>query len=167
MALCVLYSSRSYFVSCVSHRAVHIFYPLSYILWVESLVFLFKNWSCWYQSCNLQLLIIAKRLCRDYFLLSGLSCLNRRIVQYQYWLTQSGVTSTTRFSFSSVPPSLSPQQTTTTSIFPQDLAIQIQQVCNKHWVIVIYQHIPGVLNAKADKLSRIKKPIYGTEISNT
>lgn len=30
-ALCVLYSSGLYFVSCVSHQAVHIFYQLSYI----------------------------------------------------------------------------------------------------------------------------------------
>ena len=52
----------------------------------------------------------------------------------------------------------------TSSPILQDLAIQIQQVCNDHQFHVQYQHIQGVKNVEADRLSRIKKPLYESNI---
>ncbi|KAG1253809.1 hypothetical protein G6F68_011153 [Rhizopus microsporus] len=52
----------------------------------------------------------------------------------------------------------------TTSVFLQELAVQIQELCNYHSIKVIYQHIPGVLNTQADKLSRVKQPFYESAI---
>jgi hypothetical protein len=52
----------------------------------------------------------------------------------------------------------------TSSVILQDLAIQIQQICNKHRLQVIYQHVPGILNTEADRLSRLKKPLYESSI---
>lgn len=46
----------------------------------------------------------------------------------------------------------------------QDLAIRIQELCNKFNIQPIYQHIPGVNNTQADMLSRIRKPLYESPI---
>lgn len=48
----------------------------------------------------------------------------------------------------------------TTTIILQDLAIQIQELCNQYNIHVMYQHIPGILNTQADQLSRRKNPLY-------
>jgi hypothetical protein len=47
----------------------------------------------------------------------------------------------------------------TTSMILQDLAIQIQEICNQHNIKVMHQHIPGILNTQADMLSRLRKPL--------
>jgi 16S rRNA C967 or C1407 C5-methylase (RsmB/RsmF family) len=52
----------------------------------------------------------------------------------------------------------------TPSAILQDLAIQIQELCNKHNITAIYQHIPGIQNTQADALSRIKRPVYESAI---
>lgn len=50
----------------------------------------------------------------------------------------------------------------TSSILLQDLAVRIQNICNKFRLLIQYQHIPGVQNIQADYLSRqqIPNPLY-------
>lgn len=48
----------------------------------------------------------------------------------------------------------------TPSILLQELAIQIQDFCNKHKIQVLYRHIPGVTNITADRLSKKTIPLY-------
>lgn len=48
----------------------------------------------------------------------------------------------------------------TTSMTLQDLVIQIQELCNQHNIKVIYQHIPEILNTQAERLSRMREPLY-------
>jgi hypothetical protein len=52
----------------------------------------------------------------------------------------------------------------TTSHLLQQLAVDIQGICNEYRAEVIYQHVPGVQNHHADKLSRTKKPLYEQSI---
>ncbi|KAG1040619.1 hypothetical protein G6F43_012253 [Rhizopus delemar] len=52
----------------------------------------------------------------------------------------------------------------TSSPVLQDLAVKIQDLCNKTGVNIRYQHIAGVNNTKADKLSRVKRPLYESTI---
>lgn len=52
----------------------------------------------------------------------------------------------------------------TSSLLLQDLAIQIQNICNNFNLQVLYQYIPGIHNTQADTLSRIKKPLYESSI---
>lgn len=55
----------------------------------------------------------------------------------------------------------------TASPLLQDLAIQIQEICNKYQLNVDYQHVPGVQNVQADALSRqhsTKIPLYETTL---
>jgi hypothetical protein len=42
----------------------------------------------------------------------------------------------------------------------QNLAIEIQKLCNQYQVQLIYHHIPGIENKDADKLSRRKISLY-------
>jgi ribonuclease HI len=53
------------------------------------------------------------------------------------------------------------------SIHLQNIAVQIQNVCNSYNLQVIYQHIKGINNVEADRLSRIKKPLYESTIPRT
>lgn len=48
----------------------------------------------------------------------------------------------------------------TSSPLLQDLALQIQEITNQFNLTVLYEHIPGVKNIDADRLSRIKTPLY-------
>jgi hypothetical protein len=52
----------------------------------------------------------------------------------------------------------------TSSLALQDLAIKIQELINKHRLTVQYQHVPGIMNVEADKLSRERKPFYESTI---
>ncbi|KAG1246026.1 hypothetical protein G6F68_014809 [Rhizopus microsporus] len=52
----------------------------------------------------------------------------------------------------------------TSSALLQDLAIQIQDICNTYNIQTIYQHIPGVHNTEADALSRKKIPFHESAI---
>lgn len=42
----------------------------------------------------------------------------------------------------------------------QELAIQIQQLCNRYKVQLICHHVPGIQNPEADRLSRRSVPLY-------
>lgn len=42
----------------------------------------------------------------------------------------------------------------------QELAVMIQDLCNKYHLKVIYQHIQGIKNTSADRLSRKQVPLY-------
>jgi hypothetical protein len=48
----------------------------------------------------------------------------------------------------------------TSSEILQELAIQIQAVCNSYNVRLTCHHIPGIQNTMADRLSRKKVPLY-------
>lgn len=48
----------------------------------------------------------------------------------------------------------------TASPILQDTAVRIQEICNQYHLTVIYQHIQGVKNVEADRLSRQKIPLY-------
>jgi hypothetical protein len=49
----------------------------------------------------------------------------------------------------------------TSSMLLQDLAVQIQDICNQFHLHVTYHHIPGVDNIIADQLSRVStNPLY-------
>jgi hypothetical protein len=52
----------------------------------------------------------------------------------------------------------------TSSALLQDLAIQIQDICNTYNIQTIYQHIQGVHNTEADALSRKKIPFHASAI---
>jgi hypothetical protein len=55
----------------------------------------------------------------------------------------------------------------TASPLLQDLAVQIQEICNQYHLDVEYQHIPGVHNVQADALSRQQRhhsPVYETTL---
>ncbi|KAG1037455.1 hypothetical protein G6F43_012861 [Rhizopus delemar] len=54
----------------------------------------------------------------------------------------------------------------TSSTTLQQLAVEIQDLCNYYNLKVEYQHIPGIENIQADKLSRtaIKSPLYEAQI---
>lgn len=54
----------------------------------------------------------------------------------------------------------------TVSPLLQELAIEIQDVINSYNLTVTYSHVPGILNVKADTLSRIKvaNPLYEVAI---
>lgn len=52
----------------------------------------------------------------------------------------------------------------TSSALLQELAIEIQNICNQYNLQVVYQHIPGVLNTAADALSRKKIPFHESTI---
>ncbi|KAG1136658.1 hypothetical protein G6F37_011883 [Rhizopus arrhizus] len=48
----------------------------------------------------------------------------------------------------------------TASEYLQELAVQVQDLCNKFSLNIQYHHIPGIQNTNADKLSRQKIPLY-------
>ena len=48
----------------------------------------------------------------------------------------------------------------TNSIYLQDLALQIQELINQFNLKIHFQHIPGVTNIQADRLSRRTPPLY-------
>ncbi|KAG1369256.1 hypothetical protein G6F61_012487 [Rhizopus arrhizus] len=52
----------------------------------------------------------------------------------------------------------------TSSALLQDLAIQIQDICNTYNIQTIYQHIQGIHNTEADALSRKKIPFHESAI---
>lgn len=52
----------------------------------------------------------------------------------------------------------------TASVHLQDYAAKVQDLCNLYHLDVIYQHIKGIDNVEAGKLSRTKKPIYESAI---
>ncbi|KAG1320249.1 hypothetical protein G6F62_011422 [Rhizopus arrhizus] len=55
----------------------------------------------------------------------------------------------------------------TTSVFLQELAVQIQELCNYHNIKVIYQHIPGVLNTQAGQTESSQTTILRISHSKT
>jgi hypothetical protein len=48
----------------------------------------------------------------------------------------------------------------TASLPLQELAVMIQDLCNRHHLMVTYQHIAGFKNTLADQLSRKQIPLY-------
>lgn len=48
----------------------------------------------------------------------------------------------------------------TASLQLQELAVLIQDLCNRHHLTVTYQHIAGLKNTIADQLSRKHIPLY-------
>jgi ribonuclease HI len=46
----------------------------------------------------------------------------------------------------------------------QNLAVQIQDLCNEFSIKVQYQHIAGIRNTQADQLSRLHRPLYEATI---
>jgi ribonuclease HI len=42
----------------------------------------------------------------------------------------------------------------TASLQLQELAVMIQDICNEYNLKVVYQHIPGIKNTNADRLSK-------------
>ncbi|KAG1050452.1 hypothetical protein G6F43_007274 [Rhizopus delemar] len=53
----------------------------------------------------------------------------------------------------------------TASLQLQELAVMIQDICNKYNLKVVYQNIPGIKNTNADRLSRQQLPLYERTIA--
>jgi hypothetical protein len=55
----------------------------------------------------------------------------------------------------------------TASALLQDLAVQIQDLCNLHTLKIRYHHVAGMKNTEADTLSRTRQPLYESLIPKT